>query len=313
MKKLLLSFISVLLGISIMAQNATNLKLNLEKNKVYRLKSSSEQTLSQTMNGVQQTTNIKSSSTVSIKMIDAAAEFLIAEVRFDTMITNTNAMGKMVIINSASEGDIKSAEMADVMSCIMNRLSKNALYVKMDYVGKVIDIVNSKMLSDVIMKDTGSITGETASVSKMQIKNTINDKALKSMVEAYTNNLPGRQVTTGDKWDITVTMNAGGMSLDIITTYNLDALNGSVANITAESNIKASENADPIEYSGAKITFGDLKGLGKSNMVINTLTGLLIGNTTKTHIAGNLNVSVQGMNMQIPMEIDGESKVIALP
>lgn len=313
MKKILLSCISVLLGVSVMAQSSANLKMNLEKNKVYRIKSTSESTLSQTMNGVQQTTNIKTNSTVSLKMVDASTDFLVAEVRFDTLVTNTNAMGKKVIINSAIEGNIKSAEMADVMSCIMNRLSKSALFVKMDYTGKVIEIVNSKMLSEVILKDTGSIVGETASVIKMQIKNTVSDKALRTMVEMFTHNLPGKQVASGDKWDVTATMNSGGMSLDIITSYNLVGIKGNAANLTAESTVKASENAEPLEYGPAKITYGDIKGSGKSTLVIDTLTGLLTVNTSKTHMAGNLSVSVQGMNLTIPMEIDGESKFVALP
>ena len=90
-------------------------------------------------------------------MIDATPDFIVAEVRFDTIIYNTNSMGKTTIISSVNEGNIKSAETADVMSCVMNRLSKNALYIKMDFAGKVLEIVNSKMLSDVIMKDTSAI------------------------------------------------------------------------------------------------------------------------------------------------------------
>jgi hypothetical protein len=313
MKKILLSCISVLLGMSVMAQGSANLKMNLEKNKVYRIKSMSESTLSQTVNGMQQTTNISTSSTISIKMVDAAKDFLVAEVRFDTLVTNTNAMGKKVSINSANEGNIKSTEMADVMSCIINRLSKTALYVKMDYTGKVIEIVNSKMLSDVILKDTASIVGETAPMTKIQIKNSISEKALKSNIESFTHNLPGKQVTTGDKWETIMNTNSGGMSLDIITGYNLDGIKGNVATMTAESNIKASENAEPLNYGPAKITYGDLKGSGKSSMVMDTRTGLIIANTTKTHLAGNLSVAVQGMNMEIPMEMDGESKFVALP
>lgn len=313
MKKILLSCISVLLGIVVMAQSTANLKMNLEKNKVYRIKSTSESTLSQTMNGILQTTNIKTNSTMAIKMIDASVDFLIAEVRFDTIVTNTNAMGKKVVINSTLEGDIKSAEMADVMSCIMNRLSKSALFVKMDYSGKVIEIVNLKMLSEVILKDTAAITGESAAITKMQIKNTVSDKALRTMVEIFTNNLPGKQVATGNKWDVAATMNSGGMSLDIKTSYNLDGIKGNAAKMTAESTIKTSENAEPLVYGPAIITYGDLKGSGKSNIQMDTRTGLLTENTSKTHIAGNLAVSVQGMNMTIPMEIDVETKFVALP
>jgi hypothetical protein len=236
MKKILLSCIAVLFCISILAQNTANLKMNLEKNKVYRLKSVSEQTVTQTINGVQQTTDSKVNYTLSLKMIDATADFMIAEVHFDTLITNTNTMGKMVNISSVSEGDIKSGETADIMSCIMNRLSKNALYVKMDFAGKPIEIVNSKMVSEVIMKDTSSITlaGQTRSAVKKQIINMISDNSLKTMIGMFTWCLPGKQVSTGDNWSVTQLTNSGGMMLDIMTSYHLDGLNGNNANITVE-------------------------------------------------------------------------------
>jgi hypothetical protein len=297
-----------------MAQNSVNLKMNLEKNKVYRFNSVSEQTIIQTVNGNQQTIESKTNNTVSIKMIDVTADFMITEVRFDTMITNTNTMGKTVSMSSVSEGNIKSTETADVMSCIMNRLSKNALYVKVDFTGKVLEIVNSKMFSDVIMKDTSSITltGPIASGVKTQIINMVSDNTLKTMVEMFTRYLPGKQVSAGDNWDVTIRTNSGGMTLDIITRYHLDGVKGDAAYITADSNIKAAENAGPMESSGAKITYDDIKGLSKSNMVINIRTGLLIEDKAKTHIAGNLGVSGPGFSMQIPMDINGESKVIAL-
>jgi proteasome assembly chaperone (PAC2) family protein len=314
MKKILLSSVAVLFCISLMAQNSVNLKMNLEKNKVYRFSSVSEQTIIQTVNGNQQTIESKTNYAVSLKMVDATADFMITEVHFDTLITNTNSMGKMVNISSVNEGDIKSTETADVMSYIMNQMSKNALYIKMDFAGKVLEIVNSKMLSDVIMKDTSSITltGPVGSGIKSQIKNLISDNSLKTMVEMFTHYLPGKQVSKGDNWNVTVSTNSGGMILDIITDYHLDGLNGNAANITAESNIKAAENAAPMLSGGAKITYDDIKGLSKSSMIIDIRTGLIIEGRSKTHIAGNLGVSGPGYSMQIPMDINGESKVIAL-
>jgi hypothetical protein len=312
MKKILLSLTAILMGFSVIAQNGTTLKLNLEKNKVYRLKSSSEQTISQTMNGMQQNTNMTSRSVVSIKMMDASADFIVAEFRFDTLNTITNAMGKVVNMNSANEGDIKSTESGEVISAIMNRLSKNPVYMKLDYTGKVIQVVNAKMLSDILLKDTALITGETAAMTKMQIVNMTNEKALMAMAEGFTHNLPGKAVATGDKWDITQNMNAGGMSLDIITTYSLEGLKDNSASLTAESTIQATPNAAPIEYGPAKVTYDDLKGMAKSDVILDTRTGLLVQNTSKTHLAGNLNISVQGMNLQMPMEMDGTSKVVSI-
>jgi len=46
--------------------------------------------------------------------------------------------------------------------------------------------------------------------------------------------------------------------------------------------------------------------------VIDTRTGLVIEEKAKTHIAGNLGISAPGMSMQMPMDINGTSKVIAL-
>jgi hypothetical protein len=299
---------------SIMAQNGVILKLNLEKNKVYRFSSASEQTVSQTINGNQQTTETKTNNTVSIKMVDATTDFMIAEVRFDSIVYNNNAMGKTTIVSSVSEGNIKSSEASDVLSSIMNRLSKNALYIKLDFTGKVLEIINSKMLSDVIMKDTSSITltGPMASGVKAQIKNMVSDNALKTMVEVFTYNLPGKQVTKGENWKITLNTNSGGMSLNIITNYHLNGVNGNTADITAESNIKAAQNAAPMEAGGAKITYDDLNGLSKSSMVIDTRTGLVVENKAKTHISGNLGITGPGYSMQMPMDISGESRVIAL-
>jgi hypothetical protein len=299
---------------SIMAQNGVILKLNLEKNKVYRFSSASEQTVSQTINGNQQTTETKSNNTVSIKMVDATADFMIAEVRFDSIVYNNNAMGKTTIVSSISEANIKSSEASDVLSSIMNRLSKNALYIKLDFTGKVLEIVNSKMLSDVIMKDTSSITltGPMASGIKTQIKNMVSDNALKTMIEVFTYNLPGKQVNKGENWNITLNTNSGGMSLNIITNYHLNGVNGNTADITAESNIKAAQNAAPMEAGGAKITYDDLNGLSKSSIVIDVRTGLVVENKAKTHITGNLGITGPGYSMQMPMDISGESKVIAL-
>jgi hypothetical protein len=314
MKKIILASITLLCTVCLMAQQGTSLKMNLEKNKVYRFSSSSAQTITQTINGNQQTVDSKTNNSLSIKMIDATADFMIAEVRIDTMNSNTNSMGKTTIMKSSVEGNIKSTEVADIMSCIMNRLSKNALYVKLDYSGKPLDVVNAKMLSDVVLKDTGSIAiaEPMAATVKKQIANMISSDALKTMVMPFTYYLPGKTIATGDSWSVTNNTVSGGMSLEIITKYHLDAVNGDNAMVTAESEIKAAANADPIISGPAKVTYDDLKGLSKSNMIIDIRTGLLIEDKAKTHIAGNLGISAPGYSAQMPMDINGESKVAAI-
>ena len=313
MKRTFIAALLFLTGISLFAQNTVVLKLNLEKNKVYRFRSTSEQAISQTMNGVQQNTAVTSVYVASIKMVESTPDFIVAEVRFDTIQTITNAMGKVTTIRSSNEGNISSSDMSDVLSCVMNRLSRNSLYVKMDYAGKVIELINASMLSGILLKDTASITGVTAAVTKTQVVGMVNEKALQTMTEMFTWNLPARQVGIGDTWTLTINANSGGMLLDIITSYKLGNISGSNAGISAESNIQTAVNATPINYGEAKVTYDDLKGIGKTEMVVNSNTGLVMESSSKTHITGNLHISVQNTNIELPMEISSESKTIALP
>jgi hypothetical protein len=294
-----------------MAQNNAALRLNPEKGKLYRMKAVSEQSISQTINGNQQTVDSKVNYVLSLKMIDATAAFLIAEVHFDTIVTSTNSMGKLVNITSTSPGDMKSAEISDIMSCIMSRLSKNAAYVKLDYTGKPLEIVNIKMLSDLILKDTSSITltGIMRNAVKTQAASAVSENSLKSMISMFTWNLPDKQVAAGDGWKVVQQTSSGGMNLNINTSYHLDGMNGSMANITAEASIKPPENAPPMEQAGAKITYDNLQGLSKSTLVIDTRTGLTSKSEGKTHISGTLGISAPGFSMQMPMDINGETKM----
>lgn len=314
MKRILLSAAALLIVISLTAQETANLRMNLEKNKTYRLKSVSEQTITQTVNGAAQTVESKVNYTMSLKMLDVTPDLMVTEVRFDTLITDANTMGKKSTISSAVEGDIKSTETTDIMSCIMNRLSRNALYVKMDFTGKPLEIVNAKMLSDMILKDTASITltEPMASAVKTQVAATISDNALKTMIGGFTWHLPGKEISSGDEWEIADQMNSGGMLLMITTTYHLDRISGNNASITVESGIKAAENAPPIKSGGATVTYDNLTGMSKSNLVIDIRTGLMVEDIAKTRISGTLGISAPGFSMQMPMDINGETKVTAL-
>lgn len=165
-----------------------------------------------------------------------------------------------------------------------------------------------------ILKDTSSITmtGATADAVKKQIVNLVSDSELKTIISMFTWTLPGRQVVEGESWDILQGISSGGLMLEIASTYKLDRIEGTRANITAESIIRTAPNALPIESGGATVTYDGIKGLTRSNMVIDLLTGLKVEDNGKTHITGNLDISAPGFTMQMPMDINGESKVIAL-
>jgi hypothetical protein len=314
MKKLLFSLTTLLFCAAVMGQNSATLRMNLEKNKTYRLRAATEQTILQTVNGNQQTIESFTGNTISLKMVDATQAFIVAEIHLDTITAKTNTMGKTTNMSSALEGNVKSDESSEVVSYFMNRMSRNTLYAKIDFSGKPVEIVNLKMVAGVVLKDTSLITvsDPVGAALKKQVSNMVSEDAIKSIIDGFTSYLPGKMVNTGEKWSVTTTTNAGGMSLDITTTSKLESISGNNASITAESNIKASANAVPMVSGGATITYDDLKGLGKTTMVIDIRTGLVVELSSKTHLAGNLGVTVPGMSMEIPMDINSNTKVALL-
>jgi hypothetical protein len=170
------------------------------------------------------------------------------------------------------------------------------------------------MISDMVLKDTASITltGMMASTIKTQIKNMVSESSCRTIIELFTYNLPGKSVNTGDNWTLTNTSDAGGMTLDVSTRYQLEKISGNNASITAESKIKAAANAAPMEVGGGKISYDDINGLSKSELVIDILTGLVVQSSSKTHVAGTLGFSMPGVSMQIPIDINGSSKVSSI-
>lgn len=314
MKKIVVIVIFATMWLAGMAQEKATLRLNPEKNKVYRLCSVTEQTISQTVQGMTQNVESKTRYVISLKMMDSTPDFLVTEIRFDTIDTQTNALGKNTVISSVSKGDVTSKETSALLSYFMNCLSKNALFVKIDYSGYVVEIVNAKMLSDIILKDTASITltGMMGDAMKKEISNMVSAKSLKNMIETFTWNLPGKEVATGDKWQIVQKMTAGGMDLDITTASRLDHVKDHAATITAQSDIKAAANAAPIQSGGASVSYDGLQGVRKSTLLIDTRTGLPLESSVKASVTGNLGVSAPGVSMQIPMTINGETKIKAL-
>jgi hypothetical protein len=128
----------------------------------------------------------------------------------------------------------------------------------------------------------------------------------------FTWSLPAKEVSKGEKWEMIQQVNSGGMLLDIKTTCQLDEIKGSTAIVSVESKIGAAANAKPISSAGATVTYDNLQGMSKSGLVLDILTGFPVTNEAKTHMAGDLGVSGPGFSMQIPMDINGESKVFSV-
>lgn len=311
MKTIVISVISVFMTFSALTQETVMLKYKLEPDKVYRLKSVTQQNMAQTVSGMQRNTTINTTTTLSLKMLEASSDFMVVEFHFDTIMVNTNAGGMNFDINSTQPGDLHSDQISDVLSAVMHRYCTNPLYVKLTYDGKPIDFVNIKVFTDYILKDIDSIKGQMAPFIKQRAEIIADPKSISSSIESMMYYLPDKQVSVGDSWDRNLELNSGGMMYLINNHYTLDKLKDKTADVSFESTMNPADSG-PVEMNGSKIT-NNIRGTSKSSMTVDTETGLIIESNGKYHMEGDVGVDAQGNNMVIPTTIDGETKIYKLP
>lgn len=311
MKTIIISVISVFMTFSALTQETVMLKYNLEPDKVYRLKSVTQQNMAQTVGGMQRNTTINTTTTLSLKMLEASNDFMVVEFHFDTIMVNTNAGGMSFDINSTLPGDLNSSQISDVLSAVMHRYCTNPLYVKLSYDGKAIEFVNIEVFTNYVLKDIDSIKGQMAQFIKQRAESIADPKSISSSIESVMYYLPGKQVSVGSSWDISLKLNSGGMMYLIDSHYKLDKLENNTADVSFESTMDPADSG-PVEMNGSKIT-NNIRGTSKSSMTIDTETGLIINSNGKYHMEGDIGVDTQGNNMVIPTVIDGETEIYQLP
>ncbi len=297
MKNLLSVALLVIICNFISAQKTVELKYNLEKGKKYRVHTSSVVNQKMTVQGMERSTETKSISYMSLKMLDAKPEFFMAEVKFDTVKTITS-MPPMEI-SSSNPGDISSEAIVEVMSCVLNRMANSTMVVRMDYKGFVLDIVNYDVIKQTMLAGTESLKG-MADMAKGQIEMMAEKKTLISMIESVTAYLPNKKVAPGEEWESAYTSSSGFGSMAVSGTYELKSLTKEIAVIEAENAFKPS-SSEPLVVNGSEMT-SEISGLGKTTMEVDPSTGWIITSSSKIQMAGDMKVNAQGNLMTIPVE-----------
>lgn len=306
--KTLISFILLTaISFSVIAQKKADLTYHLELNKVYRVKNTSVQNTTQTYMGNEQSVQTNNTSVVSLKPLKQMEGEMIVEIKFDTIITLIS-MPQMEI-NSSRPGDLNSSDPGKIMECMLHRMSNSTFLAKMTNTGRVVQFMNLEPVISEIMQGTDSLQGQSASFIMQRVRGMLEEKSLKTMVEAFTAYLPGAEVKTGDTWEINLKLSAGGMDLTQNGNYKLENLDKKSALITAEITIESAPGT--MEMNGAQIT-PDLRGLGKAELTIDPETGWIKHGTAKQQMKGEFGVNAQGNSLTIPVEINTNSEITAL-
>lgn len=297
MKKLILSTFFALAVISLMAQSPVSLKLNLEKGKVYKAKSTSVQKMQMTYGGQPMNMDITSNRVVSFTVLKQEGNVMDIEFGFDTIASKT--------VSPMMNKEMNSTKPAgnDPLDKLMNKISANKIVAKISTDGKFVEFVTYPKFKDNVMMVLDSIPAGKRDQAKKIADMLLKESAVKSMIEPFFAYLPEAAVKAGDTWETSYISSSNGLSMIILNTYNLKGIENGVATFSGKSDIEALPNTDPNAQMSQ-----ELKGTLTFDGTIDVVTGLNLRNTAKGRMEGTTTVKNNGQEMKIPIVMDSQTE-----
>ena len=299
MKAFISTVFLALLGISVQAQTPVSLKLNLEKGKVYTVKSTSKQTMQITAGGQLINIDVLSNNVVSYKVLKQDKDIMDIELKFDTIASKTNSPMGNKETNSAKPAGNEPLEK------IMNKLSTYKIIAKISTSGKFIEFVNYPKFKDNVLFVLDSIPTTKRDQAKMIANALIQESAIRTRIEPLFAYLPEKSVKTGDVWETTYSLAANNGTLLSLNTFTLNGMENNLAKISGKSEIESLPSNDPSAQMSQ-----DLKGTMTSDGTIDLTTGLVLKNTSKGHIEGAM--TMKSNNSEMKVKMDSQSETIML-
>ena len=293
--------LGLLLAFSVSSFGAVNIKLNLEKGKTYKIRSVSNQTIQQSMNGQSMTVEQKSRTLVSLQLKDKEKENFIIEVHLDSLWTKqSSTMG-------SKETDYSTpAKSDDWNTRFLNEFVKPKYIIKVSPSGKVLSIVNFKPIKDALTILMDSVPTLKKDMIQKQMNATFKESLFQTMFEPFFSHLSEKELNVGEKWETTNNQNVSGITIILFNTFTLNGIENGLAKVAVQTEFESSPSTEPASAGMPKMT-PEIKGTSSGNMMIDPKTGLVKNSTSKGHIEGPVSVEMNGNTMKLTITMDVET------
>lgn len=298
MKTIVVSLFFIIMSLSIMSQTPLTLKLNLEKGKVYTIKTSSQQKIQQTASGQQVSVDVLSNRVVSYRVLDKKDDIMEVEFSFDTIASKINSPMYSRETNSAKPG-------TEPLEKILNKLSSTKLVVNLSTAGKFLEFVNYSKFRENVLMVLDSIPTSKKETAIKQAESLLKETALRSMIEPFFAYLPDKAIKIDDKWETSYMSSSNDIASVVLNTFTLKDVDNNTASFTGTSEMESLPSNNP----NAQMT-QELKGTSSSEGSLDIVSGLCLKSTEIGLYEGKTTVKSNAEEMVIPMRINVKSVTI---
>ncbi len=286
-----------------------NIFLNLEKGKIYKLETKSEQTITQTIMGFNNEMKTE---------IEADIEYTVADISPDKVYTLSSKFEGMKIKMDAAMMKINSEDstgLNKIMHDAMAAFKGFSFSMKVTQAGKVKEISGADSLLCYLgqrMMTSDSVKGKDLNETWSKYFNKNSLGANFENIFAY---FPHQAVGEGDSWEKAYE-NSTIFPMKINSKFKLKKLTAEYAVIKSDATIETS-SSPVMEMGGMKMKY-KIKGEQESTIKVDINTGWIIESETIGKIKGEMAMDMgklgnkSGMNISIPIKIEMKTSAKAI-
>lgn len=290
--KQLLTFLMVV-GLPFIALSASDvkLKLNLNKGDKVKFSSSSEQVITQTINGTKQVINQNQLYEYTIAVTGKEANGnMLATLTFDRVATEIKMQGMEMKFDSNDESD---APLANPQFQILKAMVNQSVSTQLSPQGKVLEINGVDKLRE-------QMAGEGNAQLAQMVKASITDASVKQIFDGAIIEFPEKNLNANDSWTDSKSIEAQ-YTLNTISTYTVDEIASSEVNLLLSSTL-ATVPGNKSTIQGMDVTY-NLFGTINGTVTIDKKNGYVTASVMEQNINGSFSGDMMGQKLDVPMSI----------
>lgn len=309
-KKLVAVFIIIfVIGIvlfSVYADDKIDLRLNLDKGQSYKLQTTQDLKINQTIPGQQQTiTIIQKNATKNVYTVEdvQADSTIVLRIAYDAMaFKQQNPIQNQLVEYDSENPSTDAGPIAPIFDAVVG--SSFTITITPD--GHVKDIQGADAIFQSIQKKINEFPDAQARAAiETQIRTQFSEEALKANTESSFDMYPDTAISVGDTWTKRSTITQA-FPMIIDTIYTLKERKDGIAIIDIFAMIQTNRDAGPAEMGNTKIQY-NMSGSVTGILQMQESTGWPIRSKQNLRLTGS--VMIQSPEMQqpisMPMSITG--------
>ena len=275
------------------------LGFNLKKGQVYKTYATTDQTITQTVNGREQEIKQSMGQHMACNVLDVDAE---------GAVTMKTTFERFTFKMQTPQGTIEY-DSADPPANVppaatgFHALVGQGFTMKMTRSGKVKEIQGVNEMFDHMMKKIQLPAAQKEAMGKM-LKEQFGERAMNELWEKSMTLFPDRPVGVGDSWSSKVSVTRG-MPMVLENVWRLKEIKKDSAVIEMETSIDPNPSAEPMVMGPQKITYA-LSGKQSGTIEVDLETGWAKSGRLHQEISGDLTIEVGGEKKIVPLSVKSE-------